>query len=123
MGLKYSMAIAAISTIITNIFLGWGIWSFYQIFSWCAIALLSMLFVKFRDKLVVVSVWSFVSGFVYGFIVSLWAYLFVEAPAGFFIYWIAGLSHDFVHASGNLIFCWTMYPLFVFLLKKLKILK
>lgn len=117
--LKSAFLIAIVSTIITNLFLGWGVWVFYQIFTWCVIALLTMLIARFKEKIVVVSIWGFISGFVYGFFISLWSYHFFGAKAGFLVYWIAGLRHDFSHAMGNLIFCWALYPIFRYFIKKL----
>ncbi len=50
---------------------------------------------------------SLISGYVYGFILSLGTYTY---SGTFFAYYIAGLPFDTLHAIGNVIFTILLYP-------------
>src|SRR5699024_574905 len=108
--------IALITTFVSNIVLGMGIWTIWQILSWSIIGLLAGLLGKLKLKqLPIVVVFSFLAGYLYGFLISLTTY---QVSGKFWPYYIAGLPFDTIHAIGNVVFIILLYPLMTYLLKK-----
>ncbi|HLR65086.1 MAG TPA: ECF transporter S component [Pseudogracilibacillus sp.] len=108
--------IALITTFVSNIVLGMGIWTIWQILSWSIIGLLAGLLGKLKLKqLPIVVVFSFLAGYLYGFLISLTTY---QVSGKFWPYYIAGLPFDTSHAIGNVVFIILLYPLMTYLLKK-----
>ena len=95
--------------IVSNIYLGMGIWTIFQILAWIVICLLTQIVIDFFKKfnkephLIVMAIFAFVMGYVFGFIVSM-EKLVVGGPSLFIVYYLAGLFFDTLHAVGNFFF-------------------
>lgn len=108
-GFFFGFAMAILVMVISNIFLGFGIWTIPQILSY-AICILTVFFLAkilpvkrhFLLQLIIAGL----LGFEYGFFVSIGMAIFGGIP-GFIAYWTSGLLFDAYHAIGNLIF----YPI------------
>lgn len=107
------MVITALSTLITNLILGSGIWTFWQIVIWAFIGLLSGFIGKLykNPNIHVLALYSFLSGLLYGFLTSILKSRFVVG--NFWSYYLVGLPFDISHAIGNLIFFYLFYPVLI----------
>ncbi|SHF57691.1 ECF transporter S component [Ornithinibacillus halophilus] len=110
--------LAILTTFLSNMILGTGIWTLWQIISWIIIGLLSGLLGKIPKKIPVIllAVFGVFSGYFYGLIVSLTNYQITGQ--NFYVYYLAGLPFDTYHAIGNAIFILVMYPIIYHFLKK-----
>lgn len=109
--------LAILITFLSNIVLGMGIWTIWQIMSWGIIGVLSGLIGKFfkRTPLFLLIIFSIFCGYLYGFIISLTTY---QISGKFWAYYIAGLPFDTNHAVGNAIFIILLYPTIAYFFKK-----
>jgi energy-coupling factor transport system substrate-specific component len=107
LGIRKAVSLAVVSTIVSNLVLGMGIWTLWQIIAWSLIAILFGFMGKLRLPLPVNALLAGVSGLVYGLIISIPNYIFF---GNFWIYYLAGLSFDISHAIGNVIFFTILYP-------------
>ena len=96
--LPEALLIAALSLVITNLFLGFGIWTVGQLLSYAVILLLFQAGV------------AALMGFVYGFSYAIFNY-FLLGMQVFWAYWLSGLSFDALHAAGNLGFYLLLAPI------------
>lgn len=108
-GLSFGIQLTFVTTIVSNLFLGMGLWTFFQILAWVVVCLLTQIFIDFwktfhkQPPLLVMAIFSFLMGYVFGFIVSLEQ--FMVGGIGLFIpYYMAGLFFDTLHACGNFFF-------------------
>lgn len=109
-GVSTGLIVAILSMLITNLFMGMGIWTLAQLGAYAAVVVLTALLGKLpvvQHKLLWQTGLAAGMGFVYGFFVSI-----LQAPllGGLWpaiAYWLSGLSFDALHAGGNLI----LYPL------------
>ncbi len=122
-GIWDSAASAIVIVTVTNMIMGIGIWSLYQMFVWAVIGIASgLLFKKYHPPLLML-LWSGAMGFVYGFLVSLFAYRSFATNGGtegLIAYWISGLPFDGFHALGNAVFVWFLQPVFAKLIERAK---
>lgn len=108
-GLAFGVKLTFVTTIVSNIFLGMGTWTFFQILAWVVICLLTQLLVDFFKKihkeppLLLMAVFSFFMGYVFGFVVSL-EQLMLGGIGLFVTYYMGGLFFDTLHAGGNFVF-------------------
>lgn len=122
-GLAFAMKLTVVTTLVSNIFLGMGIWTFFQILAWIVICLLTQFIVEFYYKinkqpnLIVMAIFACLMGYVFGFIVSL-DKLIIGGPIFFWTYYASGLLFDTFHAVGNFIFYLACSPIMLSLLKK-----
>jgi uncharacterized membrane protein len=109
-GIGTGLVVAELSMLITNLFMGMGIWTLAQLGAYAAVVLLTALLGRLpgvKQKLLAQTGLAVAMGFVYGFFVSV-----LQAPllGGLWpalAYWVSGLSFDALHAGGNLV----LYPL------------
>ncbi|MBE6764296.1 MAG: ECF transporter S component [Ruminococcaceae bacterium] len=119
-GIWDSVVSSVVVVIVTNAYLGFGIWTVYQIIAWAAIGVVSgLLFRKHHHPLVMLG-WAALCGFLYGAVISIfsWNAISTGAAAGYVAYWLSGLLFDGYHAAGNAVFIWFLQPLFEKLVKK-----
>lgn len=110
--------IAIVITYLSNMILGMGIWTIWQIISWALIGLLAGLIGKTRFiQMPIIVLFGFISGYLYGFIISLTTY---QISGKFWPYYIAGLPFDTYHAIGNVIFIAAIFPIMAHLMKTYK---
>ncbi|HIS28492.1 MAG TPA: ECF transporter S component [Candidatus Avamphibacillus intestinigallinarum] len=110
LGLIDAFLLIMVIVIVSNMYLGFGIWAFWQIIAWSAIALCTKGFkiVFKKDSIITLGIFSFLSGYMYGFIISLFTY---QITGKFWPYYIAGIPFDTYHAIGNVIFMFILLPL------------
>ena len=107
-GWRFGVKLAIVTTVVSNMILGMGVWTIFQIFAWTIIAIFSGLIGKTRlsKNLMFMMVWAFLMGYVFGFFVS-WEKLLYGGYKVFLTYYISGLLFDTLHAVGNFVF----YPI------------
>lgn len=112
-----AMTLAVLTTFLTNMILGMGIWTLWQILAWGIIGLISGLIGKYRNKHSIISltIYAVFCGYFYGFILSLTTY---TISGEFLPYYLAGLPFDTAHAIGNGIFMVLLYPIIPYFFKK-----
>ena len=117
MGPASALILAFLVTFLSNMLLGMGVWTVWQIVSWGIIGLMAGLLGKLFKSLR--GVWmvplGVFSGYFYGFIISLTTY---QVTGKFWPYYIAGLPFDTYHAIGNGVFIALFYPFILYLLKR-----
>lgn len=99
----YGLTVALLSTIISNMVLGMGLWTVGQVIAWGLIGLISGLIGQRYKKVhyIVLAIYFGFTAYLYGFIMSLWT--LVLHPITFWMYYISGLPFDTNHAVGNVI--------------------
>lgn len=109
--------LALLVTFLSNMILGTGIWTIWQIVSWSIIGVIAGLIGKRWGNIpfTLVVIISLVSGYFYGFIISLTNYQ--VTGQGFWAYYLMGLPFDTYHAVGNIIFMILLYPTVSYLFK------
>ena len=94
-GLAFGIKLTLVTTLVSNMYLGMGLWTFFQILAWIVICLLTQCmgdFYRRRNKkpsLLVMAVFSLVMGYVFGLIVSLEQFVIGGLPL-FIVYYSAG---------------------------------
>lgn len=109
--------LATITTYLTNLALGMGIWTLWQILAWSLIGVIAGLLGKVvrRHVRVTLSVFGFISGFIFGFFFAVINYL---VSGKFLGYYILGLPFDFYHAISNVLFIMLLYRPFLLLFNR-----
>ena len=125
MGLVEGFLTASLSMILSNIFLGMGPWTLYQIASF-AIVILVFFCLKFlwRQtwkqpllKLTFFTIMAGLMGYLYGFVISIFSVYFYHIPK-FWVYYFQGLPFDTLHALGNIGFWILLSPLLPRIIQK-----
>ena len=106
MGWKILPAIYAFVSI-EFIIWGFGIWSFYYLYVWTILALLTMLLSRFRNIFVFCTL-SGAFGLGFGGLCA-FTNLFITGPGAAFGWWLAGIPFDLIHAVSNFIICLVLY--------------
>ena len=99
---------------ISNLYLGFGLWTIYQIISYSIIILIVLLFKKFKafnESIIVQSIFSFFAGFIYGFVISVLYSVFFSKINNFWTYYLYGIAFDFLHAIGNFLIYIVIVPI------------
>lgn len=115
-GLSFGIKLTVVTTIVSNMFLGMGTWTFFQILAWIVICLLTQCVVDFyrtihkEPHLLVMASFSFLMGYVFGFIVSLEQFM-IGGLGLFCSYYVAGIFFDTLHAIGNFFFYMICAPI------------
>ena len=121
-GFYFGVTVATLSILISNLFLGMGVWTLAQIAAFASICLITFILNPILKKLplVILAFYAGVMGYWFGFIISI-----VQAPffgiQKFWVYYLQGVSFDTFHAVGNFVFFLILYPVLVPLLKKVDI--
>ncbi|BAC13772.1 ECF transporter S component [Oceanobacillus iheyensis] len=115
-----AIIVGLLTTFLSNMLLGMGIWTIWQMISWCLIGLLSGLIGKYVSKtpLWFIVIFGIVSGYLFGIVISLTTY---QVTGHFIPYYLAGLPFDTAHAIGNGVFLLLLYPIVKQLLKNYRI--
>lgn len=109
LGIRNAVMLAVVSTIVSNLVLGMGIWTIWQILSWSFIAVVFGLLGKINIPTFIYAILAGLSGYFYGFVISI-PYYFISGK--FWPYYLAGLPFDTNHAVGNVLFFIVLYPVF-----------
>ncbi|MFD1389418.1 ECF transporter S component [Oceanobacillus sp. FSL W7-1293] len=117
LGPMSAVILGILAVFLSNMLLGMGIWTVWQIISWCIIGLIAgiMGITWKRVPFIFIIIFSVVSGYFYGFIISLTTY---QVTGYFWPYYLAGLPFDTAHAIGNAVFVTLLYPLLHALLQR-----
>ena len=108
-GPESGFLIGAVAAIVSNIFLGQGPWTPWQMFSWGLIGLSAGILRKygFMKKIWFQCLFGFVWGFLFGWIMNLWIITSnVENLSWEFVIgiYISSFRHDLAHALANVFF-------------------
>ena len=125
MGLVEGILTASLSMILSNIFLGMGPWTLHQIASFAIVILIfSCLKPSWRQtwkqpllKLVFFTIMAGLTGYIYGFVISILSVYFYHIPK-FWVYYLQGLPFDTLHALGNIGFWIILSPLLPRIIQK-----
>ena len=122
-GLGFGVKLSIVTTVVSNLFLGMGTWTFFQILAWVVICLITQVLLDFlkkihkEPKLFPMAIFSFFMGYVFGIVVSL-EQLMLGGPSLYIVYYMAGLLFDTFHAVGNFCFYLICAPILMKVLKK-----
>lgn len=106
---------AVVIVLVTNLYMGMGIWSIFQVVAWGAITLISYFLFRRKQNQWLMLGWAVLAGFIYGAVISTMSCrtLYAGGGAGTYLaYWLSGLLYDGYHAVGNAVFIWFLQPLF-----------
>lgn len=121
-GVLDGLVVSVLSLMLTNLLLGMGPWTVFQMFAFGVVILLTGLLKFFysygtlRNR-IVFSVWAFIAGFIYGLIMSILSY-YLYGMTNFIVYYINGLPFDALHAVGSLLFFFILEPILVPIIRK-----
>lgn len=107
--------------LISNMFLGHGPWTIWQIISWGLIGCIAGFFGN--SKPVWIYVFGFLAGFIHGLITDFWTILYYGENLNFNIVltvYGAGMLFNLIHAIGNIFFLLLFYKPFGRKLKRIK---
>jgi energy-coupling factor transport system substrate-specific component len=104
-GVRFALELTVTTTLVSDMFLGMGIWTVFQLLAWTVIVFLTRFVTGFRRKnnLFAMAVFAAAMGYVFGFVVSLEKLLTVGWYP-FWAYYFSGLLFDSLHAAGNFAF-------------------
>src|SRR5699024_3668622 len=117
LGSGAAFLLALLISFLSNILLGMGIWTVWQVISWGVIGIMSGIIGKLFTNvpMYVIIIYSIICGYFYGFIISLTTY---QVTGKFWPYYMMGLPYDTYHAIWNAIFISLLYPTITYLIKK-----
>jgi energy-coupling factor transport system substrate-specific component len=109
LGPSAGILIALLTTFVSNMLLGMGFWTIWQIVAWSLIGIMAGVIGKYWSKLPAwgLSIYGFISGLFYGVILSL---TMRAAGQPFWAYYLAGLPMDINHAISNTVFILILSP-------------
>jgi|SRR5690625_502001 len=109
--------LAFLITFLSNMLLGMGIWTVWQVISWGIIGLLSGIIGKIFKSIPIymIAFMALFSGYFYGFIISLTTY---QVTGKFWPYYMLGIPFDTYHAIGNVVFVILLYPVIKYLMNR-----
>lgn len=121
-GVIDSLVVAVLSMLLTNMILGMGPWTIFQIISFAVVILTTGLLKYFYDygsfmNRLVFSIWALGTGFIYGLIISVFDF-HLYGMSNFLVYYLNGLPFDFLHAVGNFGFFFLLEPILVPIIQK-----
>ena len=120
MGSFQAIVISSLSILITNFYLGMGIWTIAQILSfWCVILLVVSLdkLTNLKNNTVLQLIVCMLSGLGYGFLISVMLAPFFGVT-NFWAYYVTGVSFDMMHAFGTMFFYILLKKPFVYIINK-----
>lgn len=121
-GVMDSLVVSVLSMLLTNLILGMGPWTVFQMLSFTVVILLTGLlkFLYRSDSIVsriFFSGWALLAGFIYGLIISFMTYR-LYGMGNFLVYYINGLPFDLMHGVGNAAFFFILEPILVPIIDK-----
>ncbi|MHC5267691.1 ECF transporter S component [Enterococcus sp. LJL98] len=113
-GISRGLIVNVLSLLITNFYLGMGVWTISQILSFSVIILLFGLLTHislFKRAVGLQVFYSLLAGYLYGFLMAI-IDTQIYGLTNFWVYYFAGISFDTLHAVGNAGFYLILYPIF-----------
>ena len=119
LGFRWGFSLTMSTLIVSNLFLGFGLWTLPQIVAYacCMVIVIVMVTILpvIRRRIWLQIGLAGLLGYLYGFIVSLgMAVIGSLNGLGFWAYYVSGLPFDTYHAIGNLVF----YPIVLAILRQ-----
>ncbi|WP_283621812.1 ECF transporter S component [Limosilactobacillus avium] len=111
LGIGFGISLAMMIMVVSNLVLGFGIWTVPQIIAYavCVLTVAGLAKVlPIRKHLTLQVILAAFLGFEYGFFVSIGMSIY-GGFAAFIVYWLNGLLFDFYHAAGNVGFYFILY--------------
>ncbi|MHC5228149.1 ECF transporter S component [Enterococcus sp. LJL99] len=118
LGLSRGLVVALLSILITNMYMGMGVWTFSQLVSYTIVLYVFYLLCKlplFRRSFWLKGLYCVFAGLLYGFIISVIS-VKVYGMTAFLPYYLSGVYFDFMHGLGNGGFYLVLAPIFAKLL-------
>jgi len=124
-GIFDGMFVTTGSVLLSNIFLGMGPWTIFQILTYMIImAITGLLIPIYKRQNIVTKLFfvgfAFLTGIFYGFIISFFSVQLYNIP-NFWVYYAQGVAFDLAHALGNAGFFLILDPVIGPLLRKRKL--
>ncbi|WP_432408113.1 ECF transporter S component [Wukongibacter sp. M2B1] len=124
-GPRFGFMVGAVATLVSNSFLGHGPWSPWQMMAWGLAGLSGGILRKIMSKphRLKLSIFAFVWGFLFGYIMNLWHWLFFVYPlslSSFIATYIRSFYFDLMHALGNFAFTYFLGKDFINILLRFK---
>ncbi|WP_239254741.1 ECF transporter S component [Listeria ilorinensis] len=120
MGWRYGLIHATLVMLLSNLMLGFGFWTIGQILGYAVIVWVTAWLIRprfSRIPLIVMALYAAFCGYLYGIIQAL-----MQAPLYgghyFWVYYLAGLEFDTLHAIGNFLFYLILAPVLIPLIDK-----
>ena len=109
-GTRSAILLAIISTYVSNIFLGLGIWTIWQIAGWALISLIAGLLAHQlkRTNVYIFAIYCGLMAYVYGIVIQIGTFSYTGNFVG---YYLASLPFDTLHAIGNIGFAIILGPI------------
>ncbi|MBO0454407.1 ECF transporter S component [Candidatus Enterococcus murrayae] len=112
-GVYQGLIVSVLSILITNFYMGMGIWTVAQIVTYFLIIFLTGLLKKlpaFKNSILVQAIYAGITGLLFGLFISA-----IQAPffgiSAFLPYYLAGVPTDVMHAVGNVAFYLLLTPI------------
>lgn len=101
--------LAVLTTYLSNMVMGMGLWTLWQIVAWSIIGVCSGVLgnILKKNALPGLVIFSLLAGYFYGVVMSLANYM---VAGKFLSYYLLGLPFDTYHAVGNAIFMVLLFP-------------
>ncbi len=99
--------VGATTALVSNIFLGHGPWTIFQIFAWGLVGITASLLNKLNIEQNGIVIFGFVWGYLFGWMMNLWYWLLYIYPHTIYTFGytaIGSIWFDTLHATGNAIF-------------------
>ncbi|HHX69289.1 MAG: ECF transporter S component [Miniphocaeibacter sp.] len=106
---------------ISNLYLGFGIWTIYQIVSYGIIILIASIlknFKKFKTSILLQSIYCLFSGFIFGFVYSLLISSMFASLKSYWVYLLADIPFNLLHGIGNFVIYLIIVPILLNITKK-----
>lgn len=99
--------VGALTALVSNLFLGQGPWTVYQMFAWGLVGVAASYLGRFHPGRRGLIIFGIVSGYVFGAIMNLWFWaslVYPLTPRTFLVAWLSSIWFDTAHAIGNAVF-------------------
>lgn len=115
--------VGATTALVSNMFLGQGPWTIFQMFAWGSVGATASILQNLHIKRFGLIIFGVVWGFLFGWIMNLWSWLLYIYPhtfqtLGFVV--ISSAGFDTLHALGNAIFLLVLGEKTITILKRYK---
>lgn len=111
-----ALIVNVIIMFISNLYLGFGIWTFYQIIAYTVIIIITVLLKKnkiFLKSILLQAAFAFLSGFIYGFVISVFNATLFSNIKNYWTYLLMDIPFNILHGVGNFIIYLILVPILV----------
>ena len=122
-GLAFACKLTVVTVLVSDVFLGFGLYTIFQILAWLMICFLTEIIAKISYKkgkmppLLLMAIFAGLMGYVFGFVVS-FEKLMIGGWTMFWTYYLSGLLFDTLHAAGNFVFYLVCAPIMIKVFKR-----